>query len=365
MFGIRSRVRSAAGLFLALATTLGPGGCNGGGSTPADAAADAQPAPDATPPVDAVSIDAFLADAWVPPHGATCLDPFSLTPGQAHSADTSALIDQLAGGCSVGSGIAPDAIYLLDLGETARDLTATVSIDEEAAPPFDVVLYARTDCADAETSIGCADASWGERLELLAVSGSVTLVVDGTDQYGGALQGPFTLSTAVRDIAGPGAACDPAGVTSRCQAGSRCVSSLCAADDAALACSLAVASPDDLSATTHAYAGDFYSGSCAHDSEASFPEHLYRIELAAASDLVATTDLPETDFDTYLYLRSTSCDGTEVGCHDDVDDEGYNLRSTLSLTALPAGVYYLFVDGSSASPGTGTYRLQVTVAPNS
>jgi len=367
MFGIHSRGPSASALLLALAAAGWLGGCHGGQSATPDAAVDALPASDA-PAADArPSIDAFRADASEPPTGATCGAPFVLAPGDSHSSDTTDLFDDLAGACSPGSGLAPDSVYSVEMGETARDLTVEVTVDEDAESPFDVVLYARTDCTDAESAIGCSAVGWGERLELLEVSGAVTVVVDGTDQFGGARAGAYSLTTAARDIAAQGAPCDPFASTSRCAAGNRCVSSVCVEDSAALACSLAGANPTDVVATTFGFESDFYSGSCAYDSDASFPEHLYRLDLAATSDVVATTDFAETDFDTYLYLRdgTDGCDGAEVGCDDDVDTEHQNLKSTLSVSGLAAGTYYLFVDGSSASPGTGTYRLQVTISPAS
>jgi hypothetical protein len=93
------------------------------------------------------------------------------------------------------------------------------------------------------------------------------------------------------------------------------------------------------------------------------PEHIYAVTVPAGADLVASTDDPATDFDTYVYLRAAACDGAEVACNDDVDTQALNLRSTLTASNLTAGTYFLFVDGSSSSPGTGTYRLSVTVTP--
>jgi hypothetical protein len=79
--------------------------------------------------------------------------------------------------------------------------------------------------------------------------------------------------------------------------------------------------------------------------------------------VVATTDDAATRFDTVLYLRATTCDGAAVTCGDDVDAPAGNFRSTLSASALAPGTYYLFVDGSSATAGTGPYRLTVTATP--
>jgi hypothetical protein len=63
-----------------------------------------------------------------------------------------------------------------------------------------------------------------------------------------------------------------------------------------------------------------------------------------------------------LYLRSATCDGTEVACEDDVAADRHDFKSLLEATALPPVTYYLYVDGSSLTSGTGHYRLDVTVA---
>lgn len=329
--------------------------------------ADAAPAADAAPPADA-PIDAQHFDAVPPAHGTSCDDPLALTPSGAQDGDTSDLTDVAAGSCSVGTGVARDAVYQIDLGSTSVDLVVTAEVDEDAVPPFDAVLYARTDCTDPDSEIGCTDVGWGETLELLDRTGSITVFVDGTTQYGGANHGAYQLTSAVRDIVALDQSCDPAGLASRCVAGGRCQSGSCVADSAELACTLAAPTPADVTATTFAYASDFYQGSCRHDTVAGFPEHIYQLTLAATSDVDATTDFAATGFDTVLYLRranstGNACTGEEVACQDDVDEVGGNLTSHLVATDLAAGDYYLFVDGSSAAPGTGTYRLQVTVTP--
>ncbi len=344
--------------------------CGGGDDDddgPDAAAPDAALAIDAVPRTDA----APRPDAPPPTLGATCNRPFVLdTQPATHSADTTGFTNNSLGKCSNGSQLEADAFYRVPLGDTPVDLLATVTVDETVDAPFDVVLYGQTSCGAANTEISCGDSGWGERLELLDVSGEIFLVVDGTAQFGGATEGAYTLDTSTRAIVGDGATCDPAAVTDRCASAFRCAGGTCIADSADLGCSEAedltaalAGGPVVVTGTTHTYEGDFYQGSCTATPTADFPERLFRIDVSVASDLDASTDDPATSFDTYLYLRRAACDGTEVECHDDVDVTMFNLRSHLTATALEPDTYYLVLDGSSAAPGTGDYRLTVSLTP--
>jgi len=353
---------TAGRLFLVMAAA-----CGGGGGSSDAGSPDAPGAADAASPADS-GPDALVIDAPVLPQGATCTDPFILAPGGSDSQDSSQFAAQTTASCSAGTSAALEVKYLVDMGTTPRDLVARVSVDETADPPYDAVLYARTECTKLATEVACADAGWSERIDVLAATGNVYLLVDGTSQHGGLREGSYTLTTSVRDIVAESGACDPAGVTSRCADGFRCVAGTCSTDSAAVACGQATvldvsSGSATATATTFAYAADWYQGSCAYDPAAALPEHVYKLSIPAGADLVASTNNPATDFDTDLYLRSSTCDGAEIACADDVDPENHNLTSTLTATNLAGGTYYLFVDGSSNSPGTGTYQLDITVTP--
>lgn len=368
----RSCVRLVATVFVLSGPVFGAAGCGDDAAAP-DAAVmppDAAPVIDAAPTPDApVPPDANLLDAEIPPQGATCDDPIPLAPGAGDSNDTSVMLSMLGSSCSAGAGTSRETKYLIDLGTTPRDLVVDVAVDENATPPFDVVLHARTDCGMFASQVACVDGGWSERLEILGQMGPIYVMVDSTPQHGGLTQGAYTLTTAARDIITTGNPCDPNGVANRCETGARCVASSCVADSAVVACGQAVdldlsGGSAVVSATTWRYAADFYQGPCAFDPNAGAPEHIYRFTLAQASDVVATTDDPATRFDTVMYLRAAACDGAAVACNDDVDAPAGNFRSTLTATALAAGTYYLFVDGASAAAGTGAYRLTVTATPN-
>ena len=87
-------------------------------------------------------------------------------------------------------------------------------------------------------------------------------------------------------------------------------------------------------------------------------EMAFSFAVTKPSSLVITTDFPETDFDTVIYVRS-SCGspGSELGCNDDgAEVEGR--ASTLVFERVEPGEYYLIVDGQFQGAG-GTFTVQV------
>lgn len=87
------------------------------------------------------------------------------------------------------------------------------------------------------------------------------------------------------------------------------------------------------------------------------PEVAYELVLAEEASVVA--EITVASWDTVLYLR-TDCDdpATELACNDDYS----GLRSRIDAGRLPAGTYYLFVDGLY-SGAHGDYTLRVTITP--
>jgi hypothetical protein len=85
-------------------------------------------------------------------------------------------------------------------------------------------------------------------------------------------------------------------------------------------------------------------------------ERVFQLHLDEARAIQISTNFPETTLDTVVYIRSACTDsGTELGCNDDVGNE---LTSTLLLDSVPAGDYFVVVDGSSAG-ATGDFKLEV------
>lgn len=96
---------------------------------------------------------------------------------------------------------------------------------------------------------------------------------------------------------------------------------------------------------------------CALASAVGHPETVLSLKLTKnVNTLTLSTAMPETDFDTILYVLPTcaTSSATALGCNDDT--QGYS--STLTLTNVAAGTYYVVVD--SANSQAGHFGLSVT-----
>ena len=95
-----------------------------------------------------------------------------------------------------------------------------------------------------------------------------------------------------------------------------------------------------------------YTPSCQGSDSA---ERIYTFTLNSEVDAFATLANASTDFDTVMYLYAgTSCDDfSEIACNDDTS-EPWSTHSTITGT-LPAGSYWLFVDGFNDH--TGSFEL--------
>ena len=60
-------------------------------------------------------------------------------------------------------------------------------------------------------------------------------------------------------------------------------------------------------------------------------------------------------YDTVLYVKQQDCSNADFACD---DDGGAGTQSLVSLTAVPAGNYFIMVDGFSSN--TGAYTLTIT-----
>jgi hypothetical protein len=97
-------------------------------------------------------------------------------------------------------------------------------------------------------------------------------------------------------------------------------------------------------------------GSC---GGAAAPEAVYKLVLSAAADVFVTTH--GSRFDTVVYMRRGGCCGAEVACNDNADGR---TTSVLAQPNLPAGTYYIFVDGATAA-AAGNFSLDVYATPPS
>ena len=89
------------------------------------------------------------------------------------------------------------------------------------------------------------------------------------------------------------------------------------------------------------------------DSSANGPEVPFVIILEEAAEVTITYD---SSFDTYLHIREGLCDGVDTYAY---NDDAIGLNSSLTET-LPAGVYFVFVDGYGAA-SSGNVTVTVTI----
>jgi hypothetical protein len=89
---------------------------------------------------------------------------------------------------------------------------------------------------------------------------------------------------------------------------------------------------------------------CAFATEYNRPESLVTLKLTQnVSQLTISTAVPETDFDTVLYVlpNCATSSAQALGCNDDA--QGF--ASTLKLTNVAAGTYTIVVDSATAQGG--------------
>jgi hypothetical protein len=88
------------------------------------------------------------------------------------------------------------------------------------------------------------------------------------------------------------------------------------------------------------------------------PDTVYKLVLTAPSDVFVTTH--GTQFDTVVYMRRGCC-GDELGCNDNADGRS---TSVLAQTGVPAGTYYIVVDGATAA-AAGAFTVDIYATPTS
>jgi hypothetical protein len=88
------------------------------------------------------------------------------------------------------------------------------------------------------------------------------------------------------------------------------------------------------------------------------PDVVYTFELVAPAHVTAET---QAQFDTVLAMRRDPCDSVDgnVACD---DDGGEGTLSLISQDGVPAGVYYIIMDGYSDF-SVGPFTLNVAVDP--
>jgi hypothetical protein len=172
---------------------------------------------------------------------------------------------------------------------------------------------------------------------------------------------PVTASLAAQPTHSNGGTCDPYGIIG-CVAGSVCSPGLPSAmNTCGTVASLQVAkcSAAAATATTGKLAAWGVAGGvslwdppigCAIATEVGRPESLVTLKLTQpVNQLTLSTAVPETDFDTILYVLPACASSTAqaLGCNDDT--QGYS--STVTLTNVAAGTYTIVVDSATLQGG--------------
>jgi hypothetical protein len=185
----------------------------------------------------------------------------------------------------------------------------------------------------------------------------------------GRMGAAVTADLAMQPLAATARACDPTGLIG-CYAADACspglvgANNVCAGVPTLQAAKCALASATTAVGVLAAWGvaqgvslWDPPSG-CILPTEVGHPEALVTLKLATAvTTLVVSTAVPETNFDTVLYILPpcASSSSQALGCNDDAPGGGY--ASTLTLTNVAAGTYTVVVD--SAAPAAGQFGLTV------
>lgn len=300
--------------------------------------------------------DEIARDAPVTPYDIampTC-DAFAVTPVPTTGKVTGSIAlgaSQIEGTCA---GAATDEdIYQIDV--TVPNSKLQLAADQSGTKRL--ILYLRTDCAEAASELEC-DIEDGVGEDPLITRdvppGRYFVVVDGQDDT---LGGSYEAT--MRVLLPQGAACDAASSRDICGPSLGCMAGTCQPESCDSAFVLGGASPFTVIADTRAQP-NLHGGTCGDggDGGSRAGEMIYRLDLASpVSDLTVSTDSPDTDYDTLVYIRA-GCTGTEVAC----DDDGAANNNSLATTGpLAAGSYFLFIDGFG--PQTGLATVTITLTP--
>lgn len=333
-----------------------------------------------------------------------------------YSGTTASHYSSANGSCGDGSGEATSAG-----GEVFHKITLPYAAELEAYvdADFDSVLYARSDCPDAESELECGyyGLYFGDGVSGLAGE-SIYVAVDGTFPSD---VGPYELTINLRAIAVEGEPCSSDSEGPNCARGLSCREvtfgegvcvvpvcgdgmvegpEACDSPSTPEACDpttctlidqgiggercdtlrtliLATTGPESKEAFatgTTVGAGDDFAGedgggffSC--DVAAASPDVIYAFTLFEPSDVFISADLPRgSEYDLTLYMRGA--DGPacmDVGAELDCSESGgAGEGEFLSAYDLEPGTYYVIVDGYTnmvSGPSSGEYELSVTAYP--
>jgi hypothetical protein len=280
-----------------------------------------------------------------PPANETCASPalVSFTGNTAtFLADTSTAADDHLGSCSDSTATSRELVYQFSLTQT-QDVTVVAT--PTTGSGADAVLYLKKDACESGVEISCADYEWntssqsssGETLRAYRLpAGTYFLFVETWSVDTGPLDVTISLS-------GPSTA--PSNDT-------------CGSAEALVFSGTSATTSGDL-----ALASSAEIGSCAPWS--GHPDLFYSFTLPApaATLEIAVSPAAGSSLDAVVYLRGTPCTdastANELACRDASFTAGTG--ETAYLTNIPAGTYYVVVEGWGNS--IGAFELSVTYTP--
>jgi hypothetical protein len=282
-----------------------------------------------------------------------CL-PQTLPANGVISGTTNMMTSPVVGSCSPAVGYASSYTLAIPTGaSTVRvysDSSTTATSNNN-----DVSL--RTGCAAGDTELGCnTDDGPGDGtfLEVSTNNANAMTLLVTTNGAGGSFTGLVQYGMA------QGAACDMNGPRV-CGPPGSCVAGVCrpATCQPLLQTVTLTGVEIVLSADTTAMSNQ-HRGTCApgHEGGAAAPEAIIELVLpVAVTSLTASTVGGASPYDTLIYLRD-SCLGTELACNDDATTA--TLQSEFATGPLPAGTYYLFIDGFDGRKGAFTVTISAS-----
>jgi hypothetical protein len=283
---------------------------------------------------------------------AMCMSPTMQVPASGVISGTIAnMPDERVGTC--GGMSSSELIYEIDVPTGAGLVIGMDGVNSSA----NTLLYVRTDCDDAATEIVCDINGGGGDLAAYRLSspapGRKYVIIEG--ETTGDVDGTIQLLLPL------GATCSGDDTRDRCAPELRCDANTrrCIAADCTVAETFTT--PGTFSRTVMTTGGtNFHAGECgqSYDGGARSPEIVFRAQLATpVTSMRVSTDSPNTDFDTLIYARS-GCTGPELGCSDDLSSN--NFSSDFTTGPLPAGDYYIFIDGFSTRDGSAAVTIDIT-----
>ncbi len=272
----------------------------------------------------AVELTANLLPATPPPSNESCASPetLALTPGTPlqFTANTVQSTDDETGTCN-STTASREVVYAFTT-TTAQDFHFVAT----GATGVNPALYLRAAPCTGGTQLACVNATTNGGTETLTLgnqpAGTYYLVVETVGTAFGAVNVTMNLN--------------PPTTNDSCTA------------PAVL--SLTPGTPTAFTADTR-FATHVETGSC--NGTANSRELVYAFTTTAAQDVVVTAT-GGTGVNPVLYLRSATCDGTQLAC---VNATSTNATETLIAPDLPAGDYFLVVETSGTSFGL----VEVTV----